>query len=74
MSFQYSYTFAVNTKSMDKVALFKITLNFFKNSFFPLTVTEWNKLDPNFWNEIVFTFFKYFAIHKTKIKQFLSFP
>ena len=49
--------FAVNTKSMDKVALFTITLNFLKKSFF-LTVIEWNKLDPNFLNEIVFTFFK----------------
>ena len=36
-----------NTKNTDKSTLFRTKRNFFKNSFFPSTVFEWNKLDPN---------------------------
>ena len=36
-----------NTRNTDKVTLFHTKHNFFKNSFFPSTVIEWNKLDPN---------------------------
>ena len=36
-----------NTRNTDKVTPFHTKHNFFKNSFFPSTVIEWNKLDPN---------------------------
>ena len=37
-------------RNTDKITLFRakhFILIFFKNSFFPSSVTEWNKLDPN---------------------------
>ena len=37
------YTF----RNSNKIPYFKTKLNFFKNSFFPLTIIEWNKLDLN---------------------------
>ena len=52
---QRSFTF--NTRNIDKVPLFKLSHNIFKNSFFPLTVIEWNKLDPNLRNENDFHIF-----------------
>ena len=36
-----------NTRNTDKIPLFHTKHNFFKNSFFPSTDIEWNKLDPN---------------------------
>ena len=36
-----------NTRDADKITLFHTKHKFFKNSFFPSTVIEWNKLDPN---------------------------
>ena len=36
-----------NTRNTEKTTLFCNKHNFFKNSFFPSTVIEWNKLDPN---------------------------
>ena len=36
-----------NTRGADKITLFHIKHKFFKNSFFPSTVIEWSKLDPN---------------------------
>ena len=36
-----------HTRNTDKIALFHTKYNFFKNPFFPSTVIEWNKLDPN---------------------------
>ena len=36
-----------NTRNTNKITLFHTKNNFFKNSFFPSTVIEWNKLDPN---------------------------
>ena len=36
-----------NSRNTDKIALFYTKHNFSKNYFFPSTVTEWNKLDPN---------------------------
>ena len=36
-----------NTRNTDKITLFRTKYNFFKNSFFPSTVIEWNKVDPN---------------------------
>ena len=37
-----------NTRNTDKIALLHAKHNFFKNYFFPSTVIEWKKLDPNF--------------------------
>ena len=37
--------FNYRTRNADDVPYFKIRHNFFKNSFFPSTVIEWNKLD-----------------------------
>ena len=34
-------------RNTDKITLFHTEHNFFKNSFFPSTVIEWNKLDSN---------------------------
>ena len=36
-----------NNRNTDKITPFHTKHNFFKNSFFPSTVIEWNKLDPN---------------------------
>ena len=36
-----------NTRNTDKITLFHTKHNFFKNSFVPSTVIEWNKLDLN---------------------------
>ena len=36
-----------NTRDADKITYFHTKHKFFKNSFFPSTVIEWNKLDPN---------------------------
>ena len=36
-----------NTRNTDKITPFHTKHNFFKNSFFPSTVVESNKLDPN---------------------------
>ena len=36
-----------NTRNTDNITLFHTKHNFFKNSFFPSTVIEWNRLDPN---------------------------
>ena len=36
-----------NTRDADKITLFHTKHNFFKNTFFPSTAIEWNKLDPN---------------------------
>ena len=36
-----------NTRGADKITLFHTKHKFFKNSFFPSTVIEWSKLDPN---------------------------
>ena len=36
-----------NTRNTDKITTFHTKHNFLKNSFFPSTVFEWNKLDPN---------------------------
>ena len=58
------WNFAFNTTNAAKAPLFEIKHNFFKNTFFPSTVIEWNKLDTNFhensfhifwWNILKFT-------------------
>ena len=45
---------------------FKIRHNFFKSSFFPSTIIEWNNLDPTLRNS------KRFADFKKSILKFIS--
>ena len=48
-----------NTRNANNIPLFKVKHNFFKNSFFPSVVIEWNKLDLNIRNsENLFIFKK----------------
>ena len=48
-----------NTRSKDKIPLFSRNHNFFINSSFPSTVTEWNNLDLKIRNSKTFyTFYK----------------
>ena len=47
-----------NTKNIDKICLFRAKHNFFKSSFFPSTVIEWNKLDPNLQSDASLNVFK----------------
>ena len=46
------------TRNNDKLPHFKVKHNYFKNSFFPSTVIEWNKLDLNIRNAESLTNFK----------------
>ena len=49
---------AYATRNVDNIPCFKIRHNFFKNSFFPFTIIEWNNLDPNLRNSKRFVDFK----------------
>ena len=49
-------------RNADDVPYFNIRDNFFKNSFFPSAVTEWNKLDSRLPKFKSFTDFKNFII------------
>ena len=51
-------TFNYKTRNADDVPYFNIRHNFFKNSFFPSAVVEWNKLDSRFRKAKSFTYFK----------------
>ena len=53
------------TKNNDKLPHFKVKHNYFKHSFFPSTVIEWNKLDLNIRNSESLTSFK------TKVLKFI---
>ena len=46
------------TRNVHNLPIFKSKHNFFKNSFFPSTISEWNKLDPNLRNSESFLTFK----------------
>ena len=43
-----THTYA--TRKVDNIPCFEIRHNFFKNSFFPSTIIEWNNLDPTLRN------------------------
>ena len=45
-------------RNNDKLPQFKVNHNYFKNSVFPLTVIEWNKLDLNIGNSKTLISFK----------------
>ena len=38
------------TRNSGNITPFKVRHNFFKNSFFPSVISEWNKLDPEIRN------------------------
>ena len=46
------------TRNVDNIPCFKIRQNFFKNSFFPSPIIEWNNLDPTLWNSKSFADFR----------------
>ena len=46
------------TRNQEYVPSFKTNHNFFKNSFFPATVNEWNNLDPDLRNSETYGAFK----------------
>ena len=51
-------THAYAKRNVDNIPCFKIRHNFFKNSFFPSTIIEWNNLDPTIRNSKSFVDFK----------------
>ena len=51
-------THAYAIRNVDNIPCFKIRHNFFKNSFFPSTIIEWNNLDPTLRNSKSFVDFK----------------
>ena len=53
------------TGNVDYIPLIKIKHNFFKNTFFPSAIIEWNKLDPTSRNA------ESFGIFKTNILKFI---
>ena len=53
------------TKNAENIPLFNIKHNFYKNSFFLLSIIEWNNLDPNLCNS------KNFGIFKNNILKFI---
>ena len=53
------------TRNVDCTPLIKIKHNFFKNTFFPSAVIEWNKLDPTILNA------KRLGIFKSNILKFI---
>ena len=59
VSYAMLYSFhAYATRNLDNIPCFKIRYNFFKNSFFPSTIIEWNNLDPTLRNSKSFVDFK----------------
>ena len=51
-------TSSYGTRNVDCVPLIKIKYNFFKNTFFPSVIIEWNKLDVTIRNADSFGIFK----------------
>ena len=52
------------TRNAENIPLFSIKHNFYKNSFFPLSIIEWNNLDPKLCNSENFGNFKIYNIQK----------
>ena len=46
------------TRNAENIPLFNIKHNFYKNSFFPSSIIEWNNLDPKLRNSENFSIFK----------------
>ena len=53
------------TRTESNIPLIKTKHNFFKNSFFPSAIIEWNNLDPNLRNS------KSISVFKEKILNFI---
>ena len=53
------------TRNAGNIPLFNIKHNFYKNSFFPSSIIEWNNLDPNLRNS------ENFGISKNNILKFI---
>ena len=51
-------THAYAIRNVDNIPCFKMRHNFYKNSFFPSTIIEWNNLDPTLRNSKRFVDFK----------------
>ena len=51
-------TSSYTTRNVDCIPLIKIKHKFFKNTFLPSAIIEWNKLDPTIWNGESFGIFK----------------
>ena len=49
---------AYMTRHKNSIPLFNVKHDYFKNSFFPLTIIEWNNLDSNIRNSESLTIFK----------------
>ena len=59
-------TFSYATSAADSILLIKIKRNFFKNTFFPSAIIEWNKLHPAIRNA------ESFGIFKSNILKFIT--
>ena len=59
-------------RNADGIPLIKIKLNFFKSTFFPSAIIEWNKLDPTIRNVESFGIFKSNILKFIRINKFHS--
>ena len=50
--------YATRSSQSNKILSFKTRHNFFKDSFFPSIISEWNSLDINIWNSSSINVFK----------------
>ena len=50
--------YATRTSQSNKISSFKTRYNFFKDSFFPAVISEWNRLDMNIRNSSSINVFK----------------
>ena len=57
------------TRNVDNIPCFKIRHNFFKNSFFPSTIIEWNNLDSTLQNSKRFVDFKNSTLKFIRLSQ-----
>ena len=51
------------TRNSDNITLFKVRHNFFKNSFFPSVISEWNKLSLEICNSVSLEIFKKYLLN-----------
>ena len=47
-----------STRNANSIPRFKVKQNFFRNTFFPSVIIEWNKLDPEIQNALNINIFK----------------
>ena len=51
------------SRNVHSILIFSVKHSFFKNSFFPSTISEWNKLDPGIRNSESLTIFRKNILH-----------